>query len=75
MTDASVVSIFDLARQARLSNVGIICTKSDVSCDNYGIEGKPLETDYLLFRISKRRKLEETGVGREQEESNDSWMS
>ncbi|TVY32961.1 hypothetical protein LSUB1_G006630 [Lachnellula subtilissima] len=29
MTDASVVSIFDLARQARLSNVGIICTKSD----------------------------------------------
>ncbi|KAF4626102.1 hypothetical protein G7Y89_g12058 [Cudoniella acicularis] len=29
MTDASVVSIFDLARQARMSNVGIICTKSD----------------------------------------------
>jgi len=43
MTDASVVSIFDLARQARLSNVGIICTKSDVSCDNYYTEGKLLE--------------------------------
>ncbi|SPO03125.1 uncharacterized protein DNG_05807 [Cephalotrichum gorgonifer] len=29
ITDAGVLSVFELARQARLSNVGIICTKSD----------------------------------------------
>lgn len=43
MTDASVVSIFDLARQAELSHVGIICTKSDVSCDNHYTEATFLE--------------------------------
>lgn len=31
VTDASVKEVFDRARQAGLSNVGIICTKSDVS--------------------------------------------
>jgi hypothetical protein len=31
ITDAGVVSVLDLASKARLSNVGIICTKSDVS--------------------------------------------
>lgn len=31
-TDVGVTKVFDLARQAKLSNVGIICTKSDVSC-------------------------------------------
>ena len=30
-TDAGVMSVFELARQAKLSNVGIVCTKSDVS--------------------------------------------
>jgi hypothetical protein len=30
-TDVGVDSVFELARQAKLSNVGIICTKSDVS--------------------------------------------
>jgi hypothetical protein len=30
-TDAGVMSVFELARQAKLSNVGILCTKSDVS--------------------------------------------
>jgi hypothetical protein len=30
-TDAGVIGVFDLARQAKLSNVGIVCTKSDVS--------------------------------------------
>lgn len=31
-TDASVQDVFDRARQARLSNVSIICTMCDVSC-------------------------------------------
>lgn len=31
ITDAGVVSVLELAKKARLSNVGIICTKSDVS--------------------------------------------
>ncbi len=30
-TDAGVAAVFDLAKRARLTNVGIICTKSDVS--------------------------------------------
>lgn len=30
ITDAGVASVFELARQAKLSNVGIICTRSDV---------------------------------------------
>lgn len=30
-SDEGVKKVFDLARQARLSNVSIICTKSDVS--------------------------------------------
>lgn len=29
VTDAGVESVFELARQARLSNVGIVCTRSD----------------------------------------------
>ncbi|KAK0644136.1 hypothetical protein B0T16DRAFT_438330 [Cercophora newfieldiana] len=29
ITDAGVASVFELARQAKLSNVGIICTRSD----------------------------------------------
>lgn len=31
VTDAGVESVFELARQANLSNVGVICTRSDVS--------------------------------------------
>lgn len=31
VTDAGVASVFELAKKAKLSNVGIICTKSDVS--------------------------------------------
>jgi hypothetical protein len=31
ITDAGVASVLDLAKKARLSNVGIICTRSDVS--------------------------------------------
>lgn len=29
-TDVGVMGVFELARRARLSNVGIICTRSDV---------------------------------------------
>lgn len=74
MTDASVVSIFDLARQAKLSNVGIICTKSDVSCEKrYPVHQTQISgTDSFLFRIFKRRKLYEIGEEREQEESDSS---
>lgn len=31
MTDPGVMAVAELARQARLSNISIICTKSDVS--------------------------------------------
>jgi hypothetical protein len=31
ITDEGVQHVVELARQARLSNVGIICTRSDVS--------------------------------------------
>jgi hypothetical protein len=31
ITDAGVMSVFDLAKRAHLPNVGIVCTKSDVS--------------------------------------------
>nr|XP_036586662.1 Nuclear GTPase SLIP-GC 3 [Colletotrichum truncatum]KAF6797219.1 Nuclear GTPase SLIP-GC 3 [Colletotrichum truncatum] len=31
-TDVGVASVFDLAKEAGLENVGIVCTKSDVSC-------------------------------------------
>lgn len=30
-TDAGVQAVFELAKEAQLANVGIICTKSDVS--------------------------------------------
>ena len=30
ITDAGVKGVFDLAKRAKLSNIGIICTKSDV---------------------------------------------
>lgn len=32
-TDAGVMGVFDLAQRADLSNIGIICTKSDVSAE------------------------------------------
>ena len=32
-TDAGVMGVFELARRANLSNIGIICTKSDVSAE------------------------------------------
>lgn len=34
-TDAGVKSVFDLARRVSLSQVGIICTKSDVSRESF----------------------------------------
>lgn len=37
VTDAGVESVFELARQANLSNVGVICTRSDVS-DNISLD-------------------------------------
>jgi riboflavin synthase len=34
-TDAGIVSVFNLAAQVGLTNVGIVCTKSDVCPQNY----------------------------------------
>jgi hypothetical protein len=35
-TDAGVMGVFELARRASLSRIGIICTKSDVSAEAAG---------------------------------------
>ncbi|KAM7215631.1 hypothetical protein V8F06_009018 [Rhypophila decipiens] len=50
VTDVGVKAVFDLARQARLSNVGIVCTKSD------DINPEEALTDW---KKSKGRELEE----------------
>ena len=58
-TDAGVAAVIELAKKARLSNVGIICTKSDVGLLEYPIIGTFLLM--TLSRIYKQRKQREIG--------------
>jgi len=74
-TDAGVLGVFELARRARLSNVGIICTKADVSAIEHISYSKheshilhsryprpPWSAAYSLFRISDLKKPARTGA-------------
>ena len=62
--------MLNLARQAELSNVGIICTKSDVSKESY-ICRTGLVTKFIL-RTFEPKKPRTTGVVRKQKILNDS---
>jgi hypothetical protein len=46
-SDASVPIVFDLARKARLTNVGIICTRSEVSASKFPLDRRGVKLTSL----------------------------
>ena len=68
-TDASVMNVFEKARRASLSNVGIICTRSDVS---HAIKKIIYVLAEGVFRIFRQKKRKETGARKEVIEFNGS---
>lgn len=59
-TDEGVQSVIELAKKARLSNVGIVCTKSDVSI----FECMAMIKYSLARRTLDRQRLGGIGKGR-----------
>jgi hypothetical protein len=69
VSDVGVVEVFNLARSASLKNVGIICTKSDVSHSALLAitSSSPSEPcNDILLRISTLLKRHEIGQGKTQ---------
>lgn len=67
-TDAGIMGVFELARRASLSRIGIICTKSDVSAeaagwfpDSVGIcnlrKGRSINVPHRTFSQKKRSEI------------------
>lgn len=57
-TDAGVMRVFELANQARLEHVGIVCTKSDVRLSFNNLSLKTYSYLYSSFSRMKRGKTE-----------------
>lgn len=61
VTDKGVPEVLHLAKEARLSNVGIVCTRSDASHNTTHPLPWILSTNHALLRISLLRKRSEIG--------------
>jgi hypothetical protein len=64
LTDKGVEHVIKLARQARLSNVGIVCTRSDVRFHHHEFLMQTIcVTDLFPIRTSDPSKLSVSGEG------------